>query len=111
MTLPLSSQFVTCDWNEVEETTHPGERGEALWRTQTYGGVRVRRVRYSAGYQADHWCERGHVLYVLEGELITELRDGTQVVLLSGMSYTVEDGAMAHRSRTGPEGALLFIVD
>ena len=33
-------------------------------------------VEYSPGYFADHWCDRGHVLYVLEGELDTELRDG-----------------------------------
>ena len=26
-------------------------------------------VEYSPGYLADHWCDRGHVLYVLEGEL------------------------------------------
>ncbi len=112
MTLPLKSTFVTCDWNEVQETIHPGETGDATWRTQTYGDVRVRRVRYSPGYLADHWCERGHVLYVLEGTITTELRDGSEVTLNAGMSYTVEDGAMAHRSRTSRlEGALLFIVD
>lgn len=111
MSLPLRSAFVTCDWNTVEETYHPGECGHASWRTQQYGDVRVRHVRYSAGYLADHWCERGHVLYVLQGTLTTELKDGRHVELRAGMSYTVEDGAMAHRSRTGSEGALLFIVD
>lgn len=111
MTLPLSTPFVTCHWESVEETRHHGECGDAFWRTQQYGKVRVRRVRYTPNYLADHWCERGHVLYVLEGVLTTELRDGSEVELRAGMSYTVEDGAMAHRSRTGAEGALLFIVD
>jgi mannose-6-phosphate isomerase-like protein (cupin superfamily) len=111
VSLPLSSPFVACDWEQIEETRHQGERGIAYWRTQHYGDVRVRQVRYTANYLADHWCERGHVLYVLEGSLTTELKDGREVALRAGMSYTVEDGAMAHRSKTGADGALLFIVD
>ena len=67
-------------------------------------------VEYSPGYPADHWCDRGHVLYVLQGELDTELRDGRRFTLRAGMSYQVADGAEAHRSRT-QTGAKLFIVD
>jgi len=67
-------------------------------------------VDYSPGYVADHWCERGHVILVLQGELITELRDGRQFTLGPGMSYQVGDGDGAHRSRS-PQGARLFIVD
>ncbi len=67
-------------------------------------------VEYSAGYLADHWCSRGHVLLVLEGELVTELQDGTRVTLKPGMSYEVADGVAPHRSRTAG-GATLFIVD
>jgi hypothetical protein len=36
----------------------------------------VRIVEYSPGYLADHWCEKGHVILCLEGELQTELKDG-----------------------------------
>jgi hypothetical protein len=43
----------------------------ATWRTKEAGNVRVRMVEYSPGYVADHWCERGHVVLVLEGELVT----------------------------------------
>ncbi|GAC1387961.1 MAG: DHCW motif cupin fold protein [Vulcanimicrobiaceae bacterium] len=86
MTLPLQSDFATCNWDDIAETQHPGERGMAYWRTQQYGAVRVRRVRYSADYLADHWCERGHVLYVLDGRLVTELKDGREIVLAAGMS-------------------------
>ena len=74
------------------------------------GPIRVRKVRYSAGYLADHWCSKGHVLLVLDGELPTELQDGSSVVLASGMSYHVADDLMPHRSRTAG-GASLFIVD
>jgi len=99
------------DWNDVPVTHHPGKAGEARWRTFTAGDLRVRMVEYSPGYIADHWCDRGHVLYVLEGELHSELKDGRRFVLTPGMSYQVSDfGDAAHRSST-PTGARLFVVD
>lgn len=102
--------FGTTDWDTVSATTHPGETGTALWRTREFGAVRVRVVEYSPGYLADHWCSKGHILFVLEGELETELADGRSFVLRSGMSYQVADNAEPHRSRTR-SGAKLFIVD
>ena len=66
--------------------------------------------QYSAGYAANHWCKKGHILLCLSGELQTELADGRVVVLKAGMSYQVADDAEAHRSRT-QTGATLFIVD
>jgi quercetin dioxygenase-like cupin family protein len=51
------------------------------------GEIRVRVVDYSPGYLADHWCDKGHILYVLEGELTSELKDGRQVVITPGISY------------------------
>jgi hypothetical protein len=102
--------FSTTDWSRVAPTEHRGETGVATWRTVEVGNVRVRMVDYSAGYLADHWCERGHVLLVLEGELVTELANGESHVLRAGQSYQVAEGAAPHRSRTAG-GAKLFIVD
>jgi quercetin dioxygenase-like cupin family protein len=102
--------FTTTDWSTVEATEHAGTTGVARWRTFEQGNVRVRLVEYSPGYVADHWCRRGHVLFVLEGEITTELEDGTEHVLKAGTSYQVEDDGAAHRSRTAT-GAKLFIVD
>jgi hypothetical protein len=110
VTLPLNVDFRTCDWTAVAETEHPGASGCAYWKTQQYGDVRVRMVRYTPGYRADHWCRRGHVLLVLAGTLNTELQDGTTVTLTVGHSYTVADDASSHRSWTST-GASLFIVD
>jgi quercetin dioxygenase-like cupin family protein len=102
--------FGLTDWHDVPETVHPGERGVARWRTREFGGIRVRVVEYSPGYRADHWCEKGHILYVLDGALETELGNGRTVTLSQGTSYQVADGAEPHRSST-KEGARLFIVD
>lgn len=102
--------FGTTDWSRVPETAHPGETGVARWRTLEQGNIRVRMVEYSPGYLADHWCTRGHVLLVLEGELVTELKDGRSFVMKPGVSYQVAENDAPHRSRT-ERGAKLFIVD
>lgn len=102
--------FMTTDWNHIPATNHPGETGTALWRMIEVGNIRVRLVEYTAGYFADHWCSRGHVLFVLEGELLTELKDGRKFVLRPGMSYQVASDMEPHRSST-QTGAKIFIVD
>ena len=102
--------FGTTDWSAVESVEHAGETGMAYWRTCQFGTTRVRMVEYSAGYLADHWCWRGHVLLCLEGELHTELEDGRQFVLTPGMSYQVGTDEEGHRSFTAV-GAKLFVVD
>jgi len=102
--------FGVTDWSAVEATEQRGESGTATRRTRTFGEIRVRRVDYSPGYRADHWCSKGHILFCLEGELHTELEDGRTFVLTPGMSYQVGDNAEAHRSSTAT-GARLFIVD
>lgn len=102
--------FGTTDWAQVERTEHQGDVGFAFWRTQHFGAIRVRMVEYSAGYVADHWCSKGHILFCLEGELHTELADGRRFILQPGMSYQVADNAEPHRSTTAT-GAKLFIVD
>ena len=102
--------FGVTDWQGVAPTRHAGDVGEAQWRTRQFGDLRVRMVEYSPGYVADHWCEKGHILLCLDGELETVLKDGRAFTLTPGMSYQVADGAEPHRS-SAPKGARLFIVD
>lgn len=105
-----SIPFNALDWTAVPATEHPGTSGTATWRTLQLGEIRVRLVEYSAGYVADHWCSKGHILLVLEGELVTELQSGERHVLSPLMGYNVADGESSHRSMT-TTGAKLFIVD
>jgi quercetin dioxygenase-like cupin family protein len=102
--------FDTTDWSQLQPTEHSGEVGKAFWRTRHFGSIRVRMVEYTPGYVADHWCNKGHILLCIEGELETELEDGRRFTLKPGMSYQVADDAEPHRSRT-LVGARLFIVD
>jgi hypothetical protein len=102
--------FGTTDWSAVEPTTHKGAAGVATWRTRQFGDIRVRMVEYSPGYESDHWCEKGHILLCIAGDLTTDLKDGRSFTLMPGMSYQVADGTDAHRSHTA-NGARLFIVD
>jgi quercetin dioxygenase-like cupin family protein len=102
--------FAITDWSSIPVTEHAGETGKALWRTLDLGCVRVRMIEYTAGYLADHWCKRGHILLVLKGELVTQLEDGRVFTLNEGMSYQVQHDGEAHRSTT-TVGATLFVVD
>jgi hypothetical protein len=105
-----SIPFGITDWSDVAPTEHQGETGVATWRTRHFGSLRVRMVEYSANYRANHWCEKGHIVLCVAGELHTELADGRTFSLRPGMSYQVADHADAHRSSTST-GATLFIVD
>lgn len=102
--------FTVIDWSKVEPEEHAGERGNAIWKVFKKGNIRVRVVEYSPGYIADHWCKKGHVILVLEGEMTTELDDGRKFVTSKGCSYQVADNDGAHRTFT-ETGVKLFIVD
>lgn len=102
--------FATTDWTEVAPVEVKGETGTGYWRTLEFDTINVHMVEYSAGYMADHWCHKGHILLCMEGELNTELQDGRTVTLTPGMTYQVADDTVPHRSST-KNGAKLFIVD
>jgi hypothetical protein len=99
------------DWASVPPTTHPGETGRATQRARHLGDIQLRLVEYSAGYLADHWCDKGHIILVTHGAMTLEHRDGTRYELAAGASWHVgENGAAAHRV-VSAGGAAAFIVD
>lgn len=102
--------FQTLDWRSIAAEEHKGTTGNAQWKIFNMGNIRIRMVTYSASYFADHWCQKGHIIYCIRGEMITELEDGREFVLSAGMSYHVGDNSHAHRSRSA-NGCSLFIVD
>jgi len=102
--------FQAINWENVAKTAHPGTTGTAYWQTLQFKGLRVRIVEYSAGYLADHWCQKGHIVYCLEGDFTTEMQNGESFYLTKGMSYIVSDELSSHRSVT-ENGVKLLIVD
>jgi hypothetical protein len=98
------------DWTKLPAEEHKGETGTSYWKTLQYGDLRIRLVEYSKNYLADHWCQKGHIVFCVEGEFISELKDGKKDVLKKGMSYQVSDELSSHRSFS-EHGATLFIID
>jgi len=102
--------FQIIDWSKIPKTEHKGEIGVAFWQTVQFPGLRIRIVEYSKGYLADHWCEKGHIVHCLEGDFVSELKDGTKSYLTKGISYVVSDELSSHRSFT-KNGVKLLIID
>jgi len=103
--------FSTVNWDSIPKTEHKGETGIAYWQTVQLESLRIRVVEYSPNYLADHWCAKGHIIYCIEGEMISELKDGSKNILKKGMSYHVtDDNKNPHRSITA-NGCKLFIID
>jgi len=103
--------FTFTDWSKIPTKEYKGETGTSFWRIFKQENLRVRIVEYSAGFRSDHWCERGHVLLVLEGELTIELKDGQIYRMPPGTSFqAADDESNPHMAYTD-KGAKVFIVD
>src|SRR5688572_28634979 len=102
--------FQLIDWNSVAPLVSQGEEGYSTVQTVEFDGLRIRIVKYSAGYLADHWCRKGHIVHCLEGSFVTRMEEGEEYTLAVGQSYIVSDEMSSHRSYS-PEGVLLLIID
>ncbi len=103
--------FTAIDWARRPGAEVPGDTGTATMRVLEAGDLRIRMVDYSPGYSADHWCARGHVVLVVEGEMTMELKDGCRFELKAGMGFAAgDDEANPHRAFS-KAGCKAFIVD
>ena len=102
--------FQTIDWTSIPKIEHKGKSGSAFWQTVQFSGLRIRIVKYSKGYIADHWCQKGHIVHCLEGEFVSELKNGGKILLKKGMTYVVSDDLSSHRSST-ESGVKVMIID
>ena len=105
-----SFPFSLIDFKTVVPIRYKGETGFADWQTITKNEYRIRLVTYSENYLADHWCNKGHFIFCVEGEMETTLENGTKHLLQKGMRYSVGDNSNAHKSFS-KNGCTLFIVD
>ena len=99
------------EWSAITSSEHRGESGIAIMRTRQIGDIRLRLVQYSPSYVGDHWCHKGHLIFVVAGQLYVEHKDGTRWNLSPGASWHgSDDDGSPHRARS-PGGATVFIVD
>ncbi len=102
--------FTQILWDKIQPQTIPGATGNSIMRCYEQAGIRMRMIEYSAGYCADHFCNKGHVVHVLKGSFTITLDDGRLIRFSSGSSFIVGDDIDAHRAESS-DGATVFIVD
>ncbi len=100
--------FTITDWEEVIREEQTGDTGRASVRAVEVGGIRMRMVEYTADYSADHWCDRGHVVLVLEGEIVMEFEGDRTFTVGPGTSFLVADDPHKVYAKSA---AKLFVVD
>lgn len=87
----------------VQSPTHPLEKKKVV------DGRGAILLRFEPGFADPNWCERSHVIHVLEGALELEL-DGETLHVPAGDACWLDRGTR-HRARNpGPVPAVLFIV-
>lgn len=107
----ISEPYSVIDWDNVQITKHSGETGFAWSRMFETGNIRIRLVEYSPGFKSDHWCCRGYLIHLLDGALNFELKDGSVINLIKGMSCCFGNSkATAHKPFTDI-GAYLLVVE
>ncbi len=86
------------------------ERGGARLKELAAHGKRLRLVEFGPGFSDPNWCRKGHVVYLLQGEVESEYEDGISS-RRAGEAYVIPAG-VKHRSRN-PHAvpAVLLIVD
>ncbi len=99
------------DWPRVSESEHPGESGAATVRSHQLGNIQIRLVVYSANYVADHWCQKGHIVFVIAGQLVIEHEHGKTYTLIPGTTYCVADDDGPPHRVFSRNGATIYIVD
>lgn len=103
--------FTVTDWEKIPAVEYPGETGTSFWHIFQSQDLRVRIVEYSPDFKSDHFCPRGHVLLVLDGELFIRLKDGQESRLTHGMSFQAGDDEENPHLAYSKTGARVFIVD
>lgn len=99
------------DWSNLDASSQPGATGAATIKSRRFGDMQLRLVSYSAGYTADHWCAKGHIVFIVSGTATFEHEDGRHYELSAGMTYHVSDDERVPHRLSSREGASLFILD
>ncbi len=104
----VNSELV--DWDTIEGVIHNGESGTSMSKEIHTGSSRIRLTEYSPNYKSAEWCENGHIIYCIHGEITIQLKSGKKYKLCTGNSLTLSSNDH-HIGITGVSGAKIFVVD
>jgi mannose-6-phosphate isomerase-like protein (cupin superfamily) len=102
--------LVGIDFDSIawEKWDKPGAEGRV--KIAYTGGLRVRLLELPAGFNEEHWCERGHQGFVLQGEFTIHF-DNRSVPCGPGMGFVIP-GDERHRSQgSDDEPTVVYVVD
>jgi quercetin dioxygenase-like cupin family protein len=75
------------------------------------GQKQMRLAEFSSKFVEPHWCEKGHIGFVLRGELEIDFH-GTLVRYAEGSGIFIPQGAThGHKARSVTTSVLLFLVE
>lgn len=108
MEIPVLENL-TIDWATIPAERLNGTTGYVISHTLDLATCRIRRLTFSEQYEADHWCEKGHIIYVLKGTLIIEYKEGTLIHIPEHNSLILGDHISSHKVRTVIKTDVLII--
>jgi hypothetical protein len=96
-------QFDTLEWHNL---THG-----ARFKVFQSGTKQLRLVEFSSEFLEPDWCEKGHIGYVIQGELEIDFH-GHIVRYPEGSGINIPNGlASSHKGRAVTPTVLLFLVE
>ncbi len=98
-------------WSRTPAVIQAGETGTATTRTCELGNITLRIVVFSSGFKSDHWCNKGHIVYVISGSFVIEHEDEIRTELSAGESWHAPDDARSPHRVLCEVGATVLIFD
>jgi quercetin dioxygenase-like cupin family protein len=101
--LPFKVDFDALEWQPLL----PGARA----KVHRVGSKQLRLVELTSEFVEPHWCEKGHIGFVLSGTLEIDFRD--QVILYhEGSGIFISPGSLsAHKARSVTPSVRLVLVE
>ena len=101
-------QAYKVDFDSIEwQSTLPGAR----FKGYRSGEKRIRLVEFTAEFVEPHWCERGHIGFVLDGVLAVDFH-GEVITYRKGDGLFIPSGASSgHKARSLTPVVRLILVE
>lgn len=102
--------FESIVWDIINQEKINGETGFAIQKTILLDVIRIRMVEYSPNFQSDHWCNKGHIIHCLEGEIKIYSQEGNEILVSIGQQCIIGDEINPHQTYSAL-GCKLLIID